>query len=107
MDVIKPYSFDEAIERSRIYADKSERDLWIANELLKRQIEECSFSGGYEATIEYTIYDLSPAFSNINEVEATVGTLADVYEEEGYHTKVTPLKGYCHRIEGFRLEVNW
>lgn len=107
MNIFEPYSIDKAIKRSWRYSSKSERDLWIANELLKKQIEECSFSGGYDATIEYTIHDLTPAFSNINEVEATVNTLAEEYMAEGYHIVITPLKGYCQRIEGYRMEVSW
>lgn len=107
MNIFEPYSIDEAIKRSWRYSSKSERDLWIANELLKKQIEDCSFSGRYDAAIEYTIYDLTPTFLNINEVEATIGTLAEKYMAEGYHIVITPLKGACLKIEGYRMEVSW
>lgn len=105
--IIKPYSYDRAVKRTDLMAEKSERNLWMANRLLKAAIERSSFSGISHTYIELTLYSSGFYFDNIDQIEATIKDLRDIYKEEGYYASIEKLTGENLRIEGYRLEVDW
>jgi len=105
--IIKPYSYDRAVKRTDLMSEKSERNLWIANRLLKAAIERSSFSGVSHTDIELTLYSSGFYFDNIDQIEATIKDLRDIYKEEGYYTSIEELTGTNLRVEGYRLRVDW
>lgn len=105
--IIKPYSYDQAVRRSELYYEKSERHIWLANQLLKDTIKRSSFSGIRHAYIELTLYSGGFYFDNIDQIESTIKDLRDVYKEEGYGVVITEITGGQLKVEGYRLEVDW
>lgn len=105
--IIKPYPYDKALRRSELFYEKSERHIWLANQLLKEAIKKSSFSGLYHADIELTLYSSGFFFDNIDQIWVTVSDLETFYHDEGYSTSFIPLKNGTGEIEGYRLEVGW
>lgn len=105
--IIKPYSYDKAVKRTNLLFEKSERNLWVANKLLKAAIKKSSFSGLSHTDIELTLYSSGFYFDNINQIEATIKDLRDAYKEEGYYVLIKELTGENLNVEGYRLEVDW
>lgn len=98
----EPYDINEARERTSYFADQSERDLWKTNEILKHEIDQCSYSGYTSATIDISLR--SGEFANY----ATASNLANMYSDAGYKTRVMSLyNGYNGLKEACRLEVSW
>ena len=100
MIVEKPFNIGRARERTQHYADQSERDIWIYNEKLKHEIEQCSFSGMNEATVDITL----PKF---NESGSIVNKLSDMYIKEGYDIRVDRLVNGLDTFTGYRFTVIW
>jgi hypothetical protein len=105
--IIKPYSYDRAVKRTDVMSEKSERNLWMANKLLKAAIEKSSFSGISHTDIELTLYSSGFYFDDIYQIEATIKDLRDAYKKEGYYVSIEKLTGTNLKVEGYRLEVNW
>lgn len=105
--IIKPYSYNKAVKRTNLLFDKSERNLWVANKLLKTSIKRSSFSGLSHTDIELTLYSSGFYFDNIDQIEATIKDLRDAYKEEGYYVSIEKLTGENLNVEGYRLEVDW
>ena len=105
--IIKPYSYDKTLRRSELYYDKSERHIWLANQLLKEAIKKSSFSGLRHADIELTLYSSGFYFDTVDQIDATVRDLKDIYKKEGYGTNIIKITGGWSEVEGYRLEVSW
>lgn len=100
MIIEKPFNIGRARERTCHYADQSERDLWIYNEKLKHEIEQCSFSGMNEATVDITL-------SKDNESTSITNELSSMYIKEGYNVKIDRLINGLDTFSGYRLTVSW
>lgn len=105
--IVKPYSYDKAVRRSELYYEKSERHIWLANQLLKEAIKRSSFSGLRHADIELTLFSGGFSFDSIDQIDVTIRDLKEVYKEEGYGVVITEVTGRQLKLEGYRLEVNW
>lgn len=105
--IVKPYSYYKAARRSSLYEEASERQIWLANQLLKESIKRSSFSGLRHADIELTLYSNGFFFNSVDQIDVTTRDLEEVYQKEGYNTILIPLKNGIGKIEGYRLEVNW
>lgn len=105
--IVKPYSYDKAVRRSELYYEKSERHIWLANQLLKEAIKKSSFSGLRHADIELTLYSGGFYFDTVDQIDVTIRDLKEVYNEEGYGVIITEITGGRLEVEGYRLEVNW
>lgn len=105
--IVKPYSYDKAVGRSELYYEKSERHIWLANQLLKEAIKRNSFSGLRHADIELTLFSGGFSFDSVDQIDVTVRDLKEVYNEEGYGVVITEVIGRQLKVEGYRLEVNW
>ena len=105
--IVKPYSYDKAVRRSELYYEKSERHIWLANQLLKEAIKKSSFSGLRHVDIELTLYSSGFYFDTIDQIDVTVRDLKEVYNEEGYGVIITEITGGRNEVEGYRLEVRW
>lgn len=108
--IVKPYSYDKAVRRSELYSEASERDIWLANQLLKDAIKKSSFSGFRSADIELTLYSSGFCFDTVDQIDVTVRDLKEVYHEEGYGVIITEIKGFVNErseVAGYRLEVRW
>lgn len=105
--IVKPYSYDKAVRRSELYYEKSERHIWLANQLLKDAIKKNSFSGLRHADIELTLYSSGFYFDTVDQIDVTLRDLKEVYKEEGYGVDIMKVTSGGCEIEGYRLEVNW
>lgn len=105
--IVKPYSYDKAVRRSELYYEKSERHIWLANQLLKDAIKKSSFSGLRHADIELTLYSSGFYFDTVDQIDVTVRDLKEVYKEEGYGVDIMKVTSGGRMIEGYRLEVSW
>lgn len=105
--IVKPYSYDKAVRRSELYYEKSERHIWLANQLLKEAIKKSSFSGLRHADIELTLYSSGFYFDTVSQIDVTVRDLQEVYKEEGYGVDIIKITSGRRETEGYRLEVYW
>ena len=105
--IIKPYSYDKAVRRSELYYEKSERHIWLANQLLKDAIKRSSFSGLRRADIELTLYSSGFYFDTVDQIDVTIRDLKEIYNKEGYGVDIMKVTSGGSMIEGYRLEVNW
>lgn len=105
--IVKPYSYDKAVRRSELYYEKSERHIWLANQLLKEAIKRSSFSGLRHADIELTLFSGGFSFDSIDQIDVTIRDLKEVYKEEGYGVVITEVTDGQLEVQGYRLEVNW
>lgn len=105
--IVKPYSYDKAVRRSELYYEKSERHIWLANQLLKDAIKKSSFSGLRRADIELTLYSSGFCFDTVNQIDVTLRDLKDIYNKEGYGVDIMKITSGRCEVEGYRLEVNW
>lgn len=105
--IVKPYSYDKAVRRSELYEEASERQIWLANQLLKEAIKRSSFSGLRHADIELTLYSSGFDFDTVDQIDVTIRDLKDVYNDEGYGVILTEITGEQLKVQGYRLEVNW
>lgn len=104
---IKPYSIKKAMERTDLHSGKIDRNLWIANKMLKEAIKNRSFCGESDADIELTLYTTETNFEDIYQIEDVIDELSNCYEKEGYSTCIRELTGTTLKIEGYRLTVDW
>lgn len=105
--IVKPYSYDKAVRRSELYYKKSERHIWLANQLLKDAIKKSSFSGLRHADIELTLYSSGFYFDTVDQIDVTLRDLKEIYNEDGYGVDIMKVTSGGREIEGYRLEVNW
>lgn len=105
--IVKPYSYDKAVKRSELYYEKSERHIWLANQLLKEAIKKSSFSGLRHADIELTLYSSGFYFDTVDQIDVTARDLKEVYKEEGYGVDIMKITSGRRETEGYRLEVYW
>ena len=105
--IVKPYSYDKAVRRSELYYEKSERHIWLANQLLKEAIKRNSFSGLCHADIELTLFSGGFSFDSVDQIDVTIRDLKEVYNEEGYGVVITEVTDGQLEVQGYRLEVNW
>lgn len=105
--IVKPYSYDKAVRRSELYYEKSERHIWLANQLLKEVIKRNSFSGLRHADIELTLFSGGFSFDSVDQIDVTIRDLKEVYNEEGYGVNIMKITSGRCEIEGYRLEVKW
>ena len=80
--IIKPYSYDKAVRRSELYYEKSERHIWLANQLLKDAIKRSSFSGLRHADIELTLYSSGFYFDTVDQIDVTIRDLNEIYNKK-------------------------
>lgn len=100
MIVEKPFNIGRARERTQHYTNQSERDIWIYNEKLKHEIEECSFNGMNKAAVDITL-------PKPNEGESIVNELSDMYIKEGYNIRIDRLVNGLDTFAGYRFTVVW
>ena len=105
--IVKPYSYDKAVRRSELYYEKSERHLWLANQLIKDAIKKSSFSGLRCADIELTLYSSGFYFDTVDQIDVTIRDLKEIYNKEGYGVDIMKVTIGGSMIEGYRLEVDW
>ena len=100
----KAYDINEARRRVKYFADQSERDLWMANAILKDEIDKCSYSGYTEASIDIDFYRYCGEWA----AEATAADLVDMYRDAGYKVEITPLLcAYTGDKTAYRITVSW
>ena len=104
---ITPYPYNKAVERTQLYEYPSERNLWLANKILKKAIKRSSFSGLRHTDIEITLYSSGFEFDNEGQIYATVTDLKDMYDKVGYVARIRELTNGWRQINGYRLEVTW
>ena len=104
---IKPYSYKKARKSTDMFRVKSEYNIWMANEMLKKTIKKSCLSGLDHADIELTLYTSGFNFDNITQIEVTIKDLAIIYFNEGYYTNIKELMGAEFKIEGYRLRIDW
>ena len=105
--IVKPYPYNIAVKCSELYYERSERHIWLANQVLKDAIKKSSFSGFRSADIELTLYSSGFYFDTVDQIDVTVRDLKDIYKKEGYGTDIMKITSGGLEIEGYRLEVNW
>lgn len=101
--LIHPYNISEARRRSSFFADQSERDLQRANEILRKEIDQWSYTG-------YTWASVDIDFSTYGEQGSyvTSADLADMYREAGYKVFIKELfNSVDDKVKGYRVEVSW
>lgn len=99
MIIEKPFDIQHAKDRTWHYADKSERDLWTCNKMLKNEIERCSFMGMSEASVDILLEDC--------ESTSITKELSEMYIDGGYNVKVDRLFNGLNVLTGYRLTVGW
>ena len=99
----KAYDINEARRRARYFEEQSERDLWKANEALKKDIDQQSYRGETWACadIDFSTYGEQGSF-------VTSVDLADIYREVGYKVNIKELFNSADDdVKGYRVEVSW
>ena len=97
------YDINEARRRARYFEEQSERDLWKANETLKKDIDQQSYKGETWACVDivFSIYGEQGGF-------VTSVDLADMYREVGYKVFIKELfDSVDDDVKGYRVEVSW
>lgn len=104
---IKPYSYKKARKSTDMFRTKSEYNIWMANEMLKKAIKRSCLSGLDHTDIELTLYTNGFNFDDVTQIEVIINDLAVIYFDEGYYTNIKELMGTEFKIEGYRLRINW
>lgn len=99
----KAYDIDKARRRSRYFEDQSERDLWKANEILKKEIDQWSYTGHTWASVDIDFSTYGEQVGYVTSVD-----LADMYREAGYKVFIKELfNSVDDKVKGYRVEVSW
>lgn len=102
-ELIETYDIKKAQQRSNINItnDPVFRYIWERNEVLKNEIDACSYSGFTSADVDITTCSNKKNYIAAFYLEAR-------YKEAGYKTLIEVLKAWGQSPSiGYRLHVSW
>lgn len=102
----KAYDINEARRRARYFEEQSERNLWEANEALKKDIDQQSYRGETWACVDLLFKNYMGDGEQASIV--TSADLADMYRDAGYKVDIKELfDSVDDDVKGYRVEVSW